>query len=69
MTPEQFCYWLQGLVEIGKPEQLNKEQIQIIKEHLDLVFTKVTGDQTIIIRENSPCDIQIPNFPKTDIYC
>lgn len=40
----QFCYWLQGYFEIGKPETLDKEQVQEIKNHLALVFRKVTPD-------------------------
>jgi hypothetical protein len=42
MTPENFCYWLQGLLEIGDPSELDSEQVEIIKEHLNLVFKKET---------------------------
>lgn len=42
MTTEQFAYWLQGYFEIENPKSLNEEQTQVIKDHLDLVFTKVT---------------------------
>lgn len=42
MTPENFCYWLQGLLEIGNPSELDSEQVEIIKEHLNLVFKKET---------------------------
>lgn len=42
MTPEQFAYWLKGFVEIQNPETLDKDQLQIIKDHLELVFDKVT---------------------------
>ena len=42
MTPEQFCYWLQGYSEI-KGDCPNPEQWRMIKEHLDLVFVKVTN--------------------------
>ncbi len=38
MTPQSFCYWLQGLLEIGNPKKLDKEQTQMIKDHLNLVF-------------------------------
>lgn len=41
MTPEQFCYWLQGYAKlnIGAP---NEVQWVCIKQHLDTVFEKVT---------------------------
>jgi hypothetical protein len=41
MTPENFCYWLQGKAELH-PNAPTKEQWQSILEHLDLVMTKVT---------------------------
>lgn len=41
MTPENFVYFLQGFVELnGNPP--TPEQWQSIKEHLQLVMTKVT---------------------------
>jgi len=43
MSPQDFCYWLQGVLEVTKPEQLDKEQLAMVREHLDLVFTKVTS--------------------------
>ena len=45
MTPQEFCYWLQGLLEIGDPKSLDERQIAIIKDHLRLVFTKVTPER------------------------
>jgi hypothetical protein len=42
MTPENFCYWLQGWLEIQNPAIANAEQLQEVKNHLALVFTKVT---------------------------
>jgi hypothetical protein len=42
MTPENFCYWLQGLLEIGDPSMLDAKQVLIIKDHLNLVFKKET---------------------------
>lgn len=43
MTPENFCFWLQGYFEIdGTEEGLNKTQAEVIREHLQLVFNKVT---------------------------
>jgi hypothetical protein len=44
MTAENFCYWLQGFLEISKTDQITKEQVEEIKNHLALIFTKVTPD-------------------------
>lgn len=37
-----FCYWLQGFMEMQDPKELNCVQTQMIKDHLNLVFDKVT---------------------------
>lgn len=42
MTPEQFIYWLKGFIEIDNPKNLDSKKVKIIKDHLDLVFNKVT---------------------------
>lgn len=46
MTPEQFCYWLRGHIELDKynEEPPCASQWKMIKEHLDLVFKKVTPE-------------------------
>lgn len=44
MNPEQFCYWLQGYAEMGSPAP-NEEQWQIIKDHLQPAFKKVTPER------------------------
>jgi hypothetical protein len=40
MRAEQFAFWLQGLFEIGGDQikTLDERQVQIIKNHLKLVF-------------------------------
>jgi hypothetical protein len=40
MLPIEFCYFLQGFFEINSnnEQQLSAQQVQIIKDHLDLVF-------------------------------
>lgn len=43
MTERDFCYWLQGFFEIENPTNITSEQVAMIKEHLQLVFNKVTG--------------------------
>lgn len=42
MTPENFCYWLQGFFEINGAQSLDLAQTQVVKDHLALVFNKVT---------------------------
>jgi hypothetical protein len=38
VTARDFCFWLQGFYELGKPIALNQEQTEMVKRHLDLVF-------------------------------
>lgn len=38
MTSRDFVYWLQGLYELSKPTELNAEQTELIRRHLQLVF-------------------------------
>jgi hypothetical protein len=41
MTAEQFAYWLQGYAELNEAPP-SAEQWQAIRDHLALVFDKVT---------------------------
>lgn len=45
MTPEQFCYWLQGHFELAEGTTLSETQVLKIKNHLQLVFKKETPDR------------------------
>lgn len=47
MTPEQFCYWLQGFVEMNPNAMLTHTQWVIIKDHLKLVMNKQTPNRYI----------------------
>lgn len=39
MTARDFCYWLQGKLEIdGEPKPLTASQVEVIQRHLSLVF-------------------------------
>lgn len=51
MEAKDFCYWLQGYLELSNANSLTEEQIKQIKEHLNLVFTKVTSSQIL----TQPC--------------
>ena len=48
MSPEQFCYWLQGFVELSANAP-TEEQWQSVREHLQTVFKKVTPPAPIDI--------------------
>lgn len=49
MSAEQFAYWLQGFVELSNGTPPTAEQWSKIEEHLQLVFTKVTGPSTRLV--------------------
>lgn len=38
MKPENFCYWLQGYFELSWSNELTQDQVNTIKNHLNLVF-------------------------------
>lgn len=44
MTAENFCYWLQGYIEIsranGQPIVITDKEVQVIEDHLKLIFKK-----------------------------
>lgn len=39
MKPEEFCYWLQGYFEMSESKTLDERQVEVLKNHLNLVFT------------------------------
>ena len=47
MTAEQFVYWLQGSAELHGTAPTD-EQWQVIKDHLQAVFVKVTPQAYVI---------------------
>ena len=38
MKSRDFCYWLQGLFELAEPTTLDDRQVQVIRNHLNMVF-------------------------------
>jgi hypothetical protein len=42
MTPNDFCFWLNGYLEMSGAESIDKTQTDILKDHLKLVFEKKT---------------------------
>ena len=58
MNYEQFAFWLQGYAEIAATRTApTAEEWQVIKDHLALLFNKVTPNYNIN-----------PNKPPTTVY-
>lgn len=38
MTSRDFCYWLQGYFEVAEPKEIKENELQMIKNHLNMVF-------------------------------
>jgi hypothetical protein len=57
MTAEQFAYWMQGFAELSGDEPPTPAQWKSMREHLALVFTKVTP----------PADVTRPYVPPFDL--
>lgn len=58
MSPENFCYWLQGWFELSNANDITIRQTEIIKDHLNLVF----GKKTPIRKEPTYCSLnKLPN--------
>lgn len=38
MNSRDFCFWLQGFFEISKEPSISPQQVEVIKNHLNLVF-------------------------------
>lgn len=47
MTPRDFCYWLQGHLELTGAKTIDAMGTKMIREHLDLVFTKKTKTKRV----------------------
>lgn len=75
MNYEQFAIWLHGFLEISNAETIDKNQTQIIKDHLALLFDKKTPD----LSKNKDADVfehyrppyvpmPTPKYPGFDPY-
>lgn len=54
MDQRDFIYWLNGFFELSAATTLNEQQVQVIKDHLALVMTKVTPTVPPPIVPSSP---------------
>lgn len=65
MTTDAFCYWLNGFFELSNSNTLSSKQVQQIKDHLNLVFNKVTPDRNK--KENSKLKCEKAILPIFDL--
>lgn len=78
MSERDFCYWLTGFFEIQDASnqtnsgELNRSQVKIIRDHLNLVFNKVTPNYIGLKPTNSEIDLlgtTFYNSGTTQKYC
>jgi hypothetical protein len=78
MTPENFAYWLQGFFEIAGTDELTETQVKMVKDHLALVFQKVTPDRSKKVKKKkkdvSPLEaaaraVDFDPFSRPDVTC
>jgi hypothetical protein len=72
MTPEQFCYWLQGRAELQPDNAPTPEEWKAICEHLATVFHKVTPPIGIDPVKRQPREWGVPgdfNHPPYRVEC
>lgn len=71
MNEHDFILWFHGFLEISNAKTLNEKQLQIVKDHLALLFTKVTPDRSLIeklqdqmlLPTNAPQPATVPYYP------
>lgn len=69
MNPEQFAYWLQGWIELSGGKIPTEHEWNLIVEHLNAVFVKITSelgqDDLIPAKPNFEIDFK-KFFPNPD---
>lgn len=66
MSPENFCYWLQGLFELQPDlKQLTSEQVEMIRQHLKYVFQGKNVDQQTFFPQFPITTPVFPGVPST----
>ena len=63
MNAQDFCFWLHGFTELTRGQTPDPAQWKAIKEHLDLVFKKVTP--TVAAPSAIPTPTTSPALPLT----
>ena len=72
MTEREFLFWLKGFIEIGNSKTINETQVEIIKDHLDLVFNKITPNRWPNVQHQITCsmptNIPAQKLPYSGLY-
>lgn len=71
MTSRDFCYWLQGALELGLgSDGLTTDQVSMIQNHLNLVFVheidpSIPGDPQVLqdVHDGAKPEEPEPNKP------
>lgn len=71
MDSTAFTYWLQGFFEISDAKKLDEKQVQIIKDHLNLVFNKVTPNRNEATKKewSQGSTLEGIDFKSPNLYC
>lgn len=78
MTAQEFCYWLQGWLEMDERTirdggfVLTDSQMKTLRAHLGLVFNKVTPTYPAHptgVAKGWVDSVTIPTNPKLDPFC
>ena len=71
MNSTEFTYWLQGFFEISDAKKLDEKQVQIIKDHLALVFNKVIPNRDETPKKKWPqgSTLEGIDFRDPGLYC
>jgi len=65
MPDRDFCLWLQGFFELTGATEITPAQTKMIKEHLALVFNKVTSELDTLVPDLSKVEWPEPlGWPK-----
>lgn len=70
MDAQDFAYWLQGFFEITEETPvLTKKQVQMVKNHLNLVFEKVSDKE--LVSPDLALDIEkkFPSSSSPKVFC
>jgi hypothetical protein len=62
MNAQDFCYWLHGFTELTRGQTPDPAQWKAIREHLDLVFKKVTPEVAVEQKITAPAGLDLGKF-------